>query len=120
MPVPKYNGADYDFDNFDEDEAISELVKESEVKYVIVERTFVGRFPNGKIAKLPLTLTLDLANAAEFGGDNPIDQIRGLLNTLGDEKTTNLILSQDLFAVAQFATKYFKVIEKISKASLPE
>lgn len=113
----------YDFDAFDaeaEDAAIAQIAENS-VKYIIVEKTFVGRFASGTIVKVPLDITVSIANGIdEDAAGNPIDQLQRLFELIGDEESAKTILAQGLVESVVFATKYFTVLQKITKASLPE
>lgn len=50
-----------------------------------------------------------------------VAQLRELLDAMcEDEKTAQLVLEHSFAEVQDFATKYFRVVEKMSGASLPE
>lgn len=116
--------ADYDFDNFDEDKAIDALRDELSVKYIILSdsKTFVARFPDGKVVKVPLLFSVqEVEKLSSLEEQGEVAQLRELLDALcEDEKTAQLVLEHSFAEVQDFATKYFRVIEKMSGASLPE
>lgn len=109
----------YDFDNWSpekEQAALQALVPE--VKYIIVEGSYVGRFPDGTIIKLPLSISLDDVDALGEGAE--VDQLKALLTSIGGEEAAKTFTSQDLIASTAMAEQYFGLFEKVSKASRPE
>jgi hypothetical protein len=120
-PTPPAPVEEYDFDNWseeDETKAIAELVPD--VRYVIVERTFVGRFADGVIVKLPLSISLDDIDALTETTPNPVDQVKTLLRTIGGEASVQDFSRHDLSETIIMADKFFRVFTRISQAALPE
>lgn len=112
---------EYDFDNWSEDDeqkAIAAIAPE--VKYVIVERTFVGRFFDGTIVKASLALTLDDVDALQAEHDNEIDQFRALIRVVGGDENVRELSRQDISDVTALAVKYFDILEKVQKSTRPE
>lgn len=114
----------YDFDNFDEDKAIDALRDKLSVKYIILSdsKTFVARFPDGKVVKVPLLFSVqEVEKLSSLEEQGAVAQLRELLDALcEDEETARQILAHSFAEVQDFATKYFRVVEKMSGASLPE
>ena len=114
----------YDFDNFDEDKIIDALRDELSVKYIILgdSKTFVARFPDGKVVKVPLLFSVqEVEKLSSLEEQGAVAQLRELLDAMcEDEKTAQLVLEHSFAEVQDFATKYFRVVEKMSGASLPE
>lgn len=111
----------YDFDNWNEEaetKAIAAIAPE--VKYVIVERTFVGRFFDGTIVKAPLALSLNDVDALQEEHENEVDQFRSLIRVIGGETNVAELSRQDISDVTQMALKYFNVLQRIQGASRPE
>ncbi|GGH34234.1 hypothetical protein [Microbacterium album] len=112
---------EYDFDAWtpeDEEKAIAAIAPE--VKYIIVERTFVGRFFDGTIVKASLALSLNDVDALQAEHENEIDQFRALIKVVGGEENVSALSRQDISDVAQMATKYFDVLQRIQGANRPE
>lgn len=123
-PNDEQTQADYDFDNFDEDKIIDALRDELSVKYIILgdSKTFVARFPDGKVVKVPLLFSVqEVEKLSSLEEQGEVAQLRELLDALcEDEETAQLVLEHSFAEVQDFATKYFRVVEKMSGASLPE
>ena len=113
---------EYDFDSWsedDEEKAIEAVATSIKVPHIIVENSFVGRFPSGEIVKVPLRVPVEIADIADQE-TNPVDQLRSILDKLGDKKATETILSQGLLETVAFANSYFSTIQRIAGASLPQ
>lgn len=123
-PIDEQTLDGYDFDNFDEDKAIDALRDELSVKYIILSdsKTFVAKFPDGKVVKVPLLFSVqEVEKLSSLEEQGEVAQLRELLDALcEDEKTAQLVLEHSFAEVQDFATKYFRVVEKMSGASLPE
>lgn len=123
-PIDEQTLDGYDFDNFDEDKIIDALRDELSVKYIILgdSKTFVARFPDGKVVKVPLLFSVqEVEKLSSLEDQGEVAQLRELLDALcEDEETVRQILAHSFAEVQDFATKYFRVVEKMSGASLPE
>ena len=123
-PIDEQTQADYDFDNFDEDKIIDALRDELSVKYIILEKgkAFVAKFHDGKVVEVPLLFSVqEVEKLSSLEEQGAVAQLRELLDAMcEDEKTAQLVLEHSFAEVQDFATKYFRVVEKISGASLPE
>lgn len=109
----------YDFDNWseeDEEKAIAEL--QPDIRYIIVEKKFVGRFPDGAIVEMPLSLSLDDVEALE--GKDPVGQFKDLLRNVGGDGALTEFTRHSLSETVIMAEKYFRVFTRIAAASLPE
>ncbi|WP_291053729.1 hypothetical protein [Herbiconiux sp.] len=118
-PLPEPNEVVYDFDGWTpeaETKAIAALAPE--IPYIIVEKNFVGRFPDGIIVKMPLSISLDEVDALSSG--DPVDQFKALLTTLAGEEAAKQFSRHDLAETVVMSSKFFAVFERIAKASLPE
>jgi hypothetical protein len=112
---------EYDFDSWteeDENKALAALVPD--VKYIIVEKNFIGRFPDGTIVKMPLSISLDDVDALQAGSGNPVDQFKALLARVAGEDVAKEFSSHDLAETVFMAEKFFTVFSRISQAALPE
>lgn len=111
---------EYDFDSWteeDETKAIAALAPD--VRYIIVEKNFIGKFPSdGTTVKMPLTISLDQVDALKAG--DPVDQFRELLRELGGADVAAEFSRHDLVETIAMAEKFFTVFARIAKASVPE
>ena len=112
---------EYDFDNWteeDEDRAI--LAAVPEVKYIVVERRFIGRFVDGDIVEVPLTLSLDDVDELQVQHATPVDQFKEILRTLGGDEAAKKFAKHDLIETAIMAEKYFRTLQRVQQAAFPE
>lgn len=111
----------YDFDNWseeDEKKALAALVPD--IKHIIVEKNFVGRFPDGAIVKMPLSISLDDVDALQAETDNPVDQFKILLTRIGGEEAAAEFSRHDLAETAVMTERFFTIFSRIAGASFPE
>lgn len=111
----------YDFDNWseeDEDRAIAALVPD--VKSIIVERRFIGRFLDGDTVEVPLTLSLDDVDALQNEGASPVDQFRTILKQIGGDDAAAKFSRHDLAETVILAEKYFRTLARVQMAAFPE
>lgn len=109
---------EYDFDGWDEaaEEAALAALADS-FKYVLVEKTFVGRFHDGTIVKIPLEFSLDVLDSIE-DIQSPVDQLRGLLTEIGDKATADFIIGKPVTQLAACASTYFDVVQRVTEKSI--
>lgn len=115
---------EFDFDSWDEaaeEAAIADVAALTNVLYIIVEgKTFVARFPDMRIIKVPLQVSLEtIDKLSEIEGDE-LDQVKSLLSLLGQDDDLDYLKSANLISVTNFATKYFAVLERVIGVSLGE
>lgn len=119
-PAPAEEPA-YDFDSWSdeaEEKAIAALVPN--IRYIIVERDFIGRFSDGVTVRMPLSISLDDVDALQEESASPVDQFKKLLSSVGGDAVARQFSSHDLVETSVLAEKYFTVLQKVTKASLPE
>lgn len=112
---------EYDFDSWteeDEENALAALAPE--IKHIIVERSFVGRFRDGTIIKLPLDISLDDIDVLSENHDNPVDQIKALLTKIGGDDAAKQFTRQNMADAIAMASKFFAVFARIAGATVPE
>lgn len=113
-----------DFESWDEaaeQAAIAAAAAAVEVKYIIIEgKTFVARFPDGEIVKVPIKVSLNDISAITTETSNELEQVKSLLQILGQDDDLEVLGNEDILAVTDFAAKYFRVFEKISQVALGE
>ncbi|QYF98907.1 hypothetical protein [Microbacterium sp. PAMC21962] len=121
MATTKTPTPEYDFDSWsDEDEEKAIAAAVPDVKYIVVERRFIGRFTNGEIVEVPLSLSLDDVEALQEEHDAAVDQFKMLLRIVGGDDVANVFGRQDLVEAAIMAEKYFRVLQRIQQAAFPE
>lgn len=112
---------EYDFDNWNEDaesKALAALAPD--VKYIIVEGSFVGRFTDGSIIKLPLSISIDDIDTMTENTPNPVDQIKNLLRDVGGDDAVTEFTKHNMTEAVVLAEKFFTVFTRIAQASFPE
>ena len=113
-----------DFESWDEaaeQAAIAAAAAAVEVKYIIIEgKTFVARFPDGEIVKVPIKVSLNDISAITTETSDELEQVKSLLQILGQDDDLEVLGNEDILAVTDFAAKYFRVFEKISQVALGE
>lgn len=118
-------GGAYDFDawnNAAEEDVLRALAATQKIKYIISrDGTFVARFPDGRIIRTPLHLSAETIDTVNGLGDKPeADQIRTLLDLLGQADDLDYLKKTDLLSVADYAGKYFRAFERLSQMTLGE
>lgn len=114
-----------DFDTWDEaaeTAAIQQIADNAGIKYVVGDGSFWGRFPDGRIIKTPVKITvsvLEKVSELTSSGDE-VEQVRQILTLLGDQASADYLNNADLISVTDYATKYFKVFERITKVTMGE
>ena len=113
-----------DFESWDEaaeEAAIAEAAAASDVKYIIVEgKTYVARFPDGQIIKVPLKVSLADIEAITTETSDEMQQVKSLLQILGQDDDLVMLSQQSLISVSIFAERSFRVFEKVSQVALGE
>lgn len=112
---------EYDFDNWseeDEEKAIAALAPD--VRHIIVEKNFIGRFTDGAVVTLPIRLTVDDIDELDSVSPSPVDQLKHLLTKIGGADAAKEFTSHDIAEAMILATKYFGVLRRVAGASLPE
>lgn len=114
----------YDFDSWDEaaeQAAIKEAATATQVRYIISEhRFFVAKFPDGEIFKVPLQISFADIEAIKDSGGDESDQVKKLLELLGDEDGAERLSHKDILSVMDFAGKFFHVFERITQVTSGE
>ncbi|KDA05565.1 hypothetical protein DC31_13925 [Microbacterium sp. CH12i] len=123
MATPKTKSEDpgYDFDNWTEDdETKAILAAVPDVRFIIVERRFVGRLTDGTIIEVPLALSLDEVDELQADYSTPVDQFKAILKKLGGEESAKDFSSRDMVEAAILAEKYFRTLQRVQQAAFPE
>lgn len=112
---------EYDFDAWnDEAEAQAILALTPDIRHIIVEKNFIGRFPDGAIVKLPLEISLDDIERLSSDFPNPVDQVKALLDTMGGEDAVREFSRHNMTDTIVMADRFFSIFSRIAGASLPE
>lgn len=124
MATPRKTPApapEYDFDKWsEEDEAKAIAALAPEVKHIIVEGNFLGRFEDGTIVRLPLSITLNELDALTEKTDNPVDQVKVLLEQMGGKEALAEFTRHNMTETIAMANRFFTVFARIAGASVPE
>lgn len=125
MATPKKPAAPaapaYDFDSWSEDdENAAILAAVPDVKYIIVEKRFIGRLGDGTIIEVPLTLSFDFIDQLQAEHSTPIDQFKAILKEIGGDTLSGDFGKRDLVEGAILAEKYFRVLQRVQSAAFPE
>jgi hypothetical protein len=111
---------EYDFDNWDQDAEDKALLALNDVKYIIVEKTFVGRFSDGEIVKIPLTLSSSLIEELEQDFTSPMDQFKHLLRLFVGDEFADTLDQRSMIPVAILTEKFFRCIKRAQELAFPE
>ncbi|WP_051701743.1 MULTISPECIES: hypothetical protein [Mycetocola] len=112
---------EYDFDNWsEEDEAKALAALAPDIKHIIVEKNFIGRFPDGTIVKVPLSISLDDVDAMSKDSVNPVDQFKTLLSQVGGDEVSAEFSRHDLTETIAMSERFFTTFSRITSATLPE
>ncbi|MDR2294684.1 MAG: hypothetical protein LBE05_05720 [Microbacterium sp.] len=111
---------EYDFDNWSQEAEDAALLALSDVKHIIVEGDFVGRFADGAIMRIPLKLSLAQIDELQEKFDNPIDQFRHLVNTFAGDAVAETLNDRNLISVSVMTEKYFRALKRAQELSFPE
>ena len=112
---------EYDFDNWtEEDESKALAALAPDIKHIIVEGSFVGRFPDGVIVKLPLSISLDDIETMTKDTPNPVDQVKNLLRTVATDAEVAEFTKHDMTETIVMAERFFTLFSRIAQAALPE
>lgn len=116
---------DAEFDGWTDEleEAQINLATESnKIKYIVVEgQHFVAKFPDGRIIKTVLALSVDqLESMMTVADSGEVEQIKYLLKILGQDEDLAYLQKTSILPMIDFATKYFRVFMKITAAARGE
>ncbi len=112
---------EYDFDSWTEDDEEKAIVAAvPDVKHIIVERRFIGRFTDGDLVEVPLSLSLADVDDLQAEHASPVDQFKQVLTNIGGEEVAEKFASHDLIEAAILAEKYFRTLQRVQAAAFPE
>lgn len=115
---------DLDFDAWTdetEEKTLEALIESSKIRYVISEGAFFyGRFPDGRVIKTPLKLTVEMIELIGEKQGSDVEQIKMLLGLFGQDEDIEYLTGADLMSAIDYAAKYFHVFEKIAQISMGE
>lgn len=115
---------DLDFDAWSEDDekkAIEAIAHLAKIRYVISEGSiFCGRFPDGRVIKTPLRITVDTLEQLAAAEVTELEQVKMLLGMLGQDDDVDYLKTADLLSAIDYAAKYFRIFEKVTQMSMGE
>lgn len=110
----------YDFDNWSQDDEDAALRALNDVRYIIVDGDFVGKFSDGTIVKLPLVLKLSMIEELQALHSESIDQFRELLKMFAGEDAAEQLQERNLISVAIMTEKYFRAMRRAQELAFPQ
>ena len=119
-PAPSAEVEEYDFDNWTQEAEDDALRKLNDVKHIIVEQSFVGRFADGTIVKIPLSLSMATIDELQAEFASPVDQFRHLIKTFSGEEIAASLESRSLIPVAILTEKFFRCLSRAQELAFPE
>lgn len=111
---------EYDFDNWTEEAEEAALRKLNDVQYIIVGTDFVGRFADGEIVKIPLSLSLSVIDELQEQHAEPTEQFRHLIQTYAGDALAAGLNERNLISVAIMTEKYFRALRRAQTLAFPE
>jgi hypothetical protein len=111
---------EYDFDGWDQEKEDAALRELNDVKHIIVEQSFVGRFATGEIVKIPLTLSLAMIEEIQGEHVDPIEQFKHLIRVFVGEEFAASLDSRSLIPVSIMTEKYFRALRRAQELAFPE
>ncbi|WP_077223045.1 hypothetical protein [Rathayibacter sp. VKM Ac-2630] len=111
---------EYDFDSWDQEREDAALRALTDVRYIIVEDKFVGRFTDRHVVKIPLKLTTSTIDELEAKFSTPLDQFRHLLSMFYGEEEAAALADRSLIEVAIMTEKFFRALKRAQELAFPE
>ena len=96
-----------DFDSWtpeQEEAALKQIAQASKCKYAIGDNHFYGRFPDGTIINLPLSISLEDVNE--------------LIEKIAGKEDAEKFLAQPTPSMIDMANKYFEIFQKLNQLVL--
>lgn len=118
--APAAEVVEYDFDNWTQEAEDDALRALNDVKHIIVEQSFVGRFADGTIVKIPLSLNIGMIDELQAEFSAPLDQFKHLLKTFCGEEVAESLDGRSLIPVAIMTEKYFRCLSRAQELAFPE
>jgi hypothetical protein len=120
-PEPGSAVEEYDFDSWSQEKEDAELRALNDVQYIIVEGgTFVGRFSDLTIVKIPLKLSMSMIDELEEKFTDPLDQFKHLLGIFAGEEVAEDLKDRNMISVAIMTRKYFTAFKRAQDLAFPE
>ena len=107
-----------DFDSWtpeQEEAALKQIAQASKCKYAIGDNHFYGRFPDGTIINLPLSISLEDVNEGDVAS---VDQFTRLIEKIAGKEDAEKFLAQPTPSMIDMANKYFEIFQKLNQLVL--
>lgn len=113
---------DYNFDQSPEEQEaeIAKIADNQSVKYLVVEGSFVAKFPDGKILKVPVKLSVEQLDGIDDASKGQIEQAKALIGMFGTERDQKYLAGQSVFSTVDFIEKYMKVFARVQGLAMGE
>lgn len=99
---------------------IAKIADETAIKYLVTDGSFVSKFPDGRIIKVPIKLSVNQADSLDAEGASSIDQAKQLIRLFGSEEEQEYLADADMMVVIDFVNKYMTVLQRIQGLTLGE
>ena len=119
QPAPEVEET-YDFDNWSQEQEDAALRALTDVRYIIVEDKFVGRFTDHHVVKIPLKLSTSTIDELEAKYATPLDQFQQLLVMFYGEDEAASLADRSLIEVAIMTEKFFRALKRAQELAFPE
>lgn len=103
-----------DFDSWtpeQEEAALKQIAQAAKCKYAIGDNHFYGRFPDGTIINLPLSISLEDVNEISEGDVASVDQFTRLIEKIAGKEDAEKFLAQPTPSMIDMANKYFEIFQ---------
>ena len=118
--TPVHAEEEYDFDSWTQDREDAALRALTDVRYIIVEDKFVGRFTDRHVVKIPLKLSTSTIDELEAEYPTPLDQFKQILAMFYGEEEAAALADRSLIEVAIMTEKYFRALKRAQELAFPE
>lgn len=101
-----------------EEAALKQIAQAAKCKYAIGDNHFYGRFPDGTIINLPLSISLEDVNEISEGDVASVDQFTRLIEKIAGKEDAEKFLAQPTPSMIDMANKYFEIFQKLNQLVL--
>lgn len=111
---------EYDFDSWTQEDEDKALIALNDVRYIIVEGDFVGKFADGTIVRIPLSLPMSIIDELQEKFDTPLEQFRHLLRLFAGEEIAASLSDRSMIPVAIMTEKFFRAMARAQELAFPQ
>lgn len=111
---------EYDFDGWTQEDEDKALIALNDVRYIIVEGDFVGKFADGLVVRIPLSLPISIIDELQEQFDTPLEQFRHLLTLFAGEEVAKSLSTRSMIPVAIMTEKFFRAMARAQELAFPQ